>query len=353
MLGGLLGACHAIEHPVRLRHRRSPERRAVLGQGARGRRAHRRDDGHVAPLRTERRPGLPGVRRRPSARRASSGATCANEDDPQRRRAQGLGGAALRQRGPLRRRARRIALASACSSPAARAGGRARGSRRSGATIRSPGGSTTSRRGAEIGERALLDALARAAFVLLGESHENADHHLLQARLVAGARGARRSAGRRVRDAARRPAGGARRRAGRGAADRGGRARRDEVGRGRLAGLRALRADLRGGARARACRSSRPISTPRERNRPRVGRAAAARSSPRASGLEEPLPGRAAARPRARPRDGALRHAARERAPAARTRAARARRRARAGARRRAGRAAATTRRRGRRAAHR
>ena len=40
--------------------------------------------------------------------------------------------------------------------------------------------------GAEIDERALLDALARASFVLLGESHENADHHRLQARLVAG-----------------------------------------------------------------------------------------------------------------------------------------------------------------------
>ena len=40
--------------------------------------------------------------------------------------------------------------------------------------------------GVEIDERALLDALARASFVLLGESHENADHHLLQARVVAG-----------------------------------------------------------------------------------------------------------------------------------------------------------------------
>jgi uncharacterized iron-regulated protein len=40
--------------------------------------------------------------------------------------------------------------------------------------------------GAEIDEGALLEALARASFVLLGESHENADHHRLQARLVAG-----------------------------------------------------------------------------------------------------------------------------------------------------------------------
>jgi uncharacterized iron-regulated protein len=40
--------------------------------------------------------------------------------------------------------------------------------------------------GAEIDERALLDALSRASFVMLGESHENADHHRLQARLVAG-----------------------------------------------------------------------------------------------------------------------------------------------------------------------
>jgi uncharacterized iron-regulated protein len=38
---------------------------------------------------------------------------------------------------------------------------------------------------AEIAEPALVDALSGARFVLLGESHENADHHLLQARIVA------------------------------------------------------------------------------------------------------------------------------------------------------------------------
>jgi len=41
-------------------------------------------------------------------------------------------------------------------------------------------------RGAEIGEERLLDALARARFVLLGEQHENADHHRLQARVLRG-----------------------------------------------------------------------------------------------------------------------------------------------------------------------
>ncbi|HVH06243.1 MAG TPA: ChaN family lipoprotein [Myxococcota bacterium] len=40
--------------------------------------------------------------------------------------------------------------------------------------------------GAELDERGLLEALSSATFVLLGESHENADHHRLQARLVAG-----------------------------------------------------------------------------------------------------------------------------------------------------------------------
>jgi uncharacterized iron-regulated protein len=36
----------------------------------------------------------------------------------------------------------------------------------------------------EVREEEVLEALARARFVLLGESHENADHHLLQARVI-------------------------------------------------------------------------------------------------------------------------------------------------------------------------
>lgn len=38
----------------------------------------------------------------------------------------------------------------------------------------------------EVSEAELLDALARARFVVLGEQHENADHHALQARVVRG-----------------------------------------------------------------------------------------------------------------------------------------------------------------------
>jgi uncharacterized iron-regulated protein len=135
----------------------------------------------VAALRARRRSGLRALRRgeahdahlRPRDPRRGRSA---------RRGAEDLGGAALRQ--AVRAAAAfGLALASACSSPAPAPDGGA---------WTSPIGRDHPLAGriydaatrSEIAEPALVEALAGARFVLLGESHENADHHRLQARLI-------------------------------------------------------------------------------------------------------------------------------------------------------------------------